>query len=312
MAALLLLTCWQIRMMSKSLHGFTTSLDILPLGRAFVQPSPAGGNRPIWVRRLNFQSLDIHRNALLLLHDMGLLWEQWSKPGLAQVGQWRERYRTSVESALTVDSKRRGQLAKEHQHLWTVSKEVATEMWKAVLKRAWGNQAMVGQASNADAKAEDEGRQAAPASKPLMHIAGEPKSVADLAEAFVALHYSQFLLYAVRQIQNLLWFPSIGFVLLMLAMNSYSFQAPHLIGRFLLILCRVIAWILGTCMVRSRARSDFEPYCGHESPGELGVTFYLKLARYGALPLVGLLAWQFPWISNFLMSWVEPALEALQ
>jgi hypothetical protein len=44
----------------------------------------------------------------------------------------------------------------------------------------------------------------------------------------------------------------------------------------------------------------------------LGIAFYLKLARYGALPVFGLLASQFPWISNFLLSWVEPTLAALQ
>jgi hypothetical protein len=46
-------------------------------------------------------------------------------------------------------------------------------------------------------------------------------------------------------------------------------------------------------------------------PGELGAAFYLKLARYGALPVLGLLASQFPSISSLLLSWIEPALEAL-
>jgi hypothetical protein len=47
-------------------------------------------------------------------------------------------------------------------------------------------------------------------------------------------------------------------------------------------------------------------------PGELNKDFYLKFVAYGALPALGMLASQFPAISNFLSSWAQPALEALK
>jgi hypothetical protein len=46
--------------------------------------------------------------------------------------------------------------------------------------------------------------------------------------------------------------------------------------------------------------------------GELNKGFYLKLVSYGALPVLGILASQFPSISKFLFPWVQPALEALR
>ena len=46
--------------------------------------------------------------------------------------------------------------------------------------------------------------------------------------------------------------------------------------------------------------------------GQLNYDFYIKIAGYGALPVIGLLASQFPSISKFLYSWVTPALEALK
>jgi hypothetical protein len=46
--------------------------------------------------------------------------------------------------------------------------------------------------------------------------------------------------------------------------------------------------------------------------GKLNKGFYLRLMSYGALPVLGILASQFPAISNFLFSWVQPALEALR
>jgi len=187
-------------------------------------------------------------------------------------------------------------------------------MRKLILKPAWASEPQVGQMAGEPSSQPDEqaGKDAAaPTRQQPLNIPGDPNNVADLADTFVALHYSQFLLYGVRQIQNLLWFPCIGFVLLMFAMNSHSFQAPHLIGRFLLIVAVAIAWILGKCMVEMERDPILSRIAGTK-PGELSATFYLKLARYGALPVLGLLAWQFPWISNFLSSWIEPALEALK
>jgi hypothetical protein len=45
--------------------------------------------------------------------------------------------------------------------------------------------------------------------------------------------------------------------------------------------------------------------------GELNKEFVFKFVAYGALPALSLLASQFPSISNFLYSWVEPAVKAL-
>jgi hypothetical protein len=78
-----------------------------------------------------------------------------------------------------------------------------------------------------------------------------------------------------------------------------------------MVLFVAISLILGSCMVELERDPILSRIAGTK-PGELSGTFYLKLARYGALPVLGLLAWQFPWISNFLFSWIEPALEALQ
>jgi hypothetical protein len=43
--------------------------------------------------------------------------------------------------------------------------------------------------------------------------------------------------------------------------------------------------------------------------GKLDPASYLKVFGYGALPVLGLLASQFPAISNFLYSWIAPTLQ---
>lgn len=320
-AGLLLLTCWHIHSFWKSLHCFTTNLELLPLAQAFVRVSPAGGNRPIWVRRSDLLSLEVHTNSVLVLHDLELQRNGLSEQGLSLslVSSWYGRYRDQIASLLSIDSSRtRRMLVDEHRKLWQLSKEIALSICELTLMRDWRAEPLV--RKMAAAVAAQTGDQLSreedvPAfdSRPSRGTAGpaEPDTVLDLAERFVALHYTPFLLYGVRQIQNLLWFPSIGFVLLMFAMNSYNFQAPHWIGTFLIVLFVVITWTLGRCMVQMERDPILSRIAGTK-PGQLGGAFYLRIAQYGALPVLGLLAHQFPAISNSLLSGIQPALEALK
>jgi len=313
---LLLLACWHIRLLWRSLHRFTTSLDMLPLARAFIQASPAGGNRPILVRHFNLQSLEIHSNSMLVLHDIGLQLKQLANPLLSvdQVSHWEKQYRERVDNALTIDSPRdRQALVDGHRELWSFNKLVASQMCERILRNAWESEPSAGKlggepSSKPEQQVPEDQDTAVPTRKQPLNTPGDPQKLVDLAQTFVALHYSQFLLYGVRQIQNLLWFPSIGSVLLMFSMSSYNFQAPQSIGRFLLVLFVAITLILGTCMVQIQR----DPVLSRIAGTNWNATFYLKLARYGALPIIGLLASLFPSISNFLFSWMEPALEALK
>lgn len=47
-------------------------------------------------------------------------------------------------------------------------------------------------------------------------------------------------------------------------------------------------------------------------PGKLDVDFYLKTASMVGIPLLGLIASQFPEIANFLFSWIEPGMSAVK
>ncbi len=312
---LVLLTCWHIRTLSTSLHFFTTTLDMLPLAGSFVQASANSGNRPIWVRRYNLQSPDIAKDMVIVLHDMALLAEQLTKLGVnpARARRWCAIYRRQVSKMLALDHLGRNELGKRRDDLGRASVLLARRIWELILKPSWTFEPLLA-ASSTSAKAPEPAAEAKDKTQPAragFSITGDPTQVVDLAETFVALHYSPFLLYAVRQIQNLLWFPCVGFVLLMFSMSSYNFQSPRLIGRLLLFVFVAVAWILGTCLAQMERDPVLSRISG-STPGDLSVGFYLKLARYGALPVFGMIAWQFPSISNFLLSWVEPTLEALK
>jgi len=292
--AALALTCLQVRNAWHSLHEFLATLETLPLARSFMPMEAAKGTRPIWVRRLNLQCLDSHLEARVRLHDLALLGPAWNHPG--QEDGWYSAYKWRIDALLRREErdsdkpKSRAKMRKQYQKLRHWSQRIATGMLDGHLAQEWqeGRLAMLPE----------------PAAGPRTDIAG-------LCETFVALHYSGFLLYGVRQIQNLMVFVSVGFPLLMVSLSAYSVQAPLVVGRFLLVLFGAIGVVMFRCLA-GMERDPILSRLGNTTPGELDTEFYFKLAGYGALPVLGLLASEFPSISNFLFSWVQPALEALK
>jgi len=133
----------------------------------------------------------------------------------------------------------------------------------------------------------------------------------ETASKYVALQYSVFIAYALRHIQNLLLCSVLSFVFLVLALNSFSFQAPQAISRLML-------WALlvgGIVVVRVLAQIERNPIVSRISgneEGALGKDFYLRVITYGALPVLTVLGTQFPSVARFLTSWAEPTLEALK
>jgi hypothetical protein len=309
---LLLLSCLHLRLLWRSLQAFLAALGSFPLARSFQAVEGTGADRPLWVRRLNLQSIEIHIQAMYVLHNMTIL----AKDAVAEdplhaeylerLPAYSSEYGKAIRELLRVDTHRtREEILGLMKAMRRVNKEISKESFE-FLKSFWATHAI----PDPTVPSEQESGNGKPAAEtprsvdPLNQLAG-------LAQRFVALHYSSFILYGVRQIQNLFLFLSSGFVLLMISLNCYSLQAPRFVSRFLLILFLII----GTATVSSLVGLEKDPILsrmGGSEPGKLNTGFYLKVAAYGALPALSLLASTFPTISNFLLSWVEPTLEAFK
>jgi hypothetical protein len=132
-----------------------------------------------------------------------------------------------------------------------------------------------------------------------------------LAEEFVALRFVMYIRHVLRQMRSLLWFIVIDFVLTVLALSSYPFQSTSLVT----VLCVGTLLILGSGIGVVFAQMDRDAILSSLSSStknEIGKPFYMRLASFGALPLLTVLATRFPTISQFLSGWVQPALEALR
>ncbi len=309
LATALVLTCWQIRSIWGWFHSFLASLNALPVARAFTQVTEVGHKGPIWARRLNLLSLDIPIQSARTLHDMHLLIR--TAPDIANeihaedVELWYISYRDALKKLLSFEGtdefvarrdvrtqfrrlKHAGGLISDQ-----ISKQVLSPYWRETCLTVSNSGEMLTSAVGAGSGA------------------GDRATFHDLAQRFVAYHLSAFALYGVRQIQNLLWFLSLGFVILTFSLSCYDFQAPRLIGQFLILLFAGLAYVVWRCMA-GMERDVILSRLGGTEEGELNKGFYLKLVSYGALPVLSILAAQFPTISKFLFSWVQPALEALQ
>jgi hypothetical protein len=125
------------------------------------------------------------------------------------------------------------------------------------------------------------------------------------------LRYVMFIQAICRQIENLLVFLPIGFVLTLISLNSYPFQSGHVLGWFMATLLIAMGIAVGFLLAGAE-RDEVLSRLNGTTPGKIGKDFYMNLLSYGALPVLTVLAAQFPSIGSFLFSWVQPVLQALR
>ena len=144
-----------------------------------------------------------------------------------------------------------------------------------------------------------------------------PKKEADpayqcrlLAEEFVALRFVGLIHYQSAQLKNLVALLGVGFVGAVLAVGSY----PFLAARQCVWSLAAVFVVFGAAVIVSFAQMDRDAILSRLNgtvAGHLDWSFYLRALSYGGLPLLTLLASQFPSVGRSLLAWLEPALNAL-
>jgi hypothetical protein len=132
-----------------------------------------------------------------------------------------------------------------------------------------------------------------------------------VAEEFLAIRYVSVIRAVLVNLRYTMIFVSIAFVLAILAWNSYPFRPRHWIDwmftAVLVVLGSGIVWVFAQ-MYRDPTLSRITD----TSANELGIDFYLRLATFGAVPVLTWLASQFPVIGNGLLHFLKPGLEIVK
>jgi hypothetical protein len=131
-----------------------------------------------------------------------------------------------------------------------------------------------------------------------------------LAEDIVALPFYAYIRKVMKEMRNLLFFLGIAISLLFAALHTYAFRADQAIDWWFFGLFGSMG--LGILFIVAQVeRNALVSRLSDRTPGELGGNFYLQLFKYGTVPILTIFGSQVPLISNVVLKWVQPALEAL-
>lgn len=141
-------------------------------------------------------------------------------------------------------------------------------------------------------------------------VAEEPTCIR-VAEEFLAIRYVSLIRAVLVNIRRLLMIVSVVFVFTIVAWNSYPFQPRQLIDEaftgLLLLLAAGVIWVFAQ-MHRNAILSRITD----SNANELGWDFYLRLATFGAVPVLTWLAYQFPEVWGSLFRFIQPGLDAMK
>jgi hypothetical protein len=136
------------------------------------------------------------------------------------------------------------------------------------------------------------------------------ETVRPLIEDFIAIRFVMYIRAVLDQMRKLMWFVVGSFVLTVAALNVYPFTSRRVIDLFALTIFVTLS--VGTIYMLVQMDHDTTlSRLTDTKPDTIGKTFFIRLVSFGSLPLITMLATQFPSIRSLLFSWVEPALQAL-
>ena len=131
------------------------------------------------------------------------------------------------------------------------------------------------------------------------------------AEEFFLLPYMGFIRNILGRVRTIGLGIVTLFVAVTLSVSSYPFDPLPVIGAVFLVLFAVV----GAVMVVSYAEMMKDATLSRmasTNPGELGLSFWVKMVGLGAGPLLALLTTLFPSMTDFIVSFLQPGAQAIK
>jgi hypothetical protein len=131
------------------------------------------------------------------------------------------------------------------------------------------------------------------------------------AEEFVCLTYVGYLQNLLARMRTMA-LSIIGlFAAIAFSLAFYPYTPRPAIVLSLLFLLLTVGLIVAL-VYAGLSRDATVSHITNTEPGTLGTDFWVRLASFIGVPFIGLLAAQFPGIADFLVSWLEPGLNAVK
>ena len=128
---------------------------------------------------------------------------------------------------------------------------------------------------------------------------------------YAALRYVGLIKYVNSQMRWLLSFILYGYVFLIIGFKTYPFQGQHAIASILTIVFTII-FVFAALLFVQMDSNELLSALERTTPGKANyLEAGLRLLSVGGIPLIAVVASQFPVFERFLLSWVRPTLESL-
>jgi hypothetical protein len=324
------------------LRAFLVNLNSTALGRYFMPvPEFSGGSGPVWIREVKLMSMATVVNGGIALHNIGLIQHEphkykcrygdalkafLSPETNATRLQFLEAYGHFLRTAKDIAA----ELGEDILHpYWRMNEvplvggggdESAVEPAKKPEKTSQVVASTPVEEVEVLAAAAGAGtvqtfylqsqtaRAAFVHETPVLdnHRQEESPSREEYEQAsrYVALLFSTYIGYALHQLHNLLICSVVCFVLLVLALNSFSFQSPQAIFH-LITVGLVLGGVAVLVVFAQMERDPILSRLAGTKEGELGKMFYLRAFTFGAVPILTVLGTEFPAIAHFFGSWTQ-------
>jgi len=292
-------TLHALRLVWKSLRRFLNELNWLPMEGAFRRLPHQFSGSAIWAGMPMSRSFVTFFGSTECLCEFVEAYSRLDRPDAQFLNDAKEHLVRLEESEQELRRWERSHVLHGHRQLVKNYRRCADFLLYRYLVPLWNSGKSDPDPGRGEHSAEDPDR-----------VSPEEKAYR-LAAKFVALRYAAWLRYVLRHIRNLLFFISIGYVCLSLALLSVSFQAPQVIRWFLTILFLAIGVVLLQIMIQMD-RDAVLSRMADDTVGQLNKGFYIRAASYVSLPLLGVLSNQFPGFARFLFSWLQPTMDALK
>jgi len=140
---------------------------------------------------------------------------------------------------------------------------------------------------------------------------GAEPTLLQLAEELIVVRYVALIRAVLINIRYLMLLVSTAFVLALVAWNSYPFQ-PHAFIDWcftILLACLTLGFVWVFAQMH---RNAILSRITDTTANELGWEFYVRLATFGAVPVLTWLAYQFPAIGGSIYRIVQPGLQVVK
>jgi hypothetical protein len=279
----LTLMLYDMVIITRNLVSLLDLLAFLPLRTAFDHISRHWPRRPIWASARRLSRISVAKRMVSALHNRRLILRQ-------REDDLQRLWKAVPERSSVLKSRICLKKIRKYEGLCA---SLATEIVLQDLGPTWRAHPIEHDTESAESNSEK-----------------RDLALRASCSDFVALQFSRFLMYVVRQVTAMAWCVSFALVMLMLTLNCYSPQAPMILARFLALISAIAGVVVFRVFAGMERNGILSRIAGTE-PGELNREFWFQVIAMGVLPFVGLMLHLFPSLSSFVSSWVTPSVEAI-